>query len=96
MFRKEKTGNFHQLATFKQAIIYAQKKEGCLARQPIFLVNLKSNTMKKSQYKSIAFFNTLQVIRQKHVEKICFITYFNGFYCGKLFCIIRTLLNCQT
>jgi len=59
-------------AVFKN-VPYKNAK-GSNALLPIF-VNLKSNTMKKSRYKSTAFFNMLQTFSIKDALKACFITY---------------------
>jgi len=48
--------------------------KGSNALLPIF-VNLKSNTMKKSRCKSMAFLNTNQVFLRKSAVKACYITY---------------------
>ena len=53
----------------------ANGRHACL---PIF-VNLKSNTMKKSQCKDTAFINSMQVFSDIFVLIICYITYIYSF-----------------
>jgi len=56
---------------------YKRRKVACLTAFYQSFVNLKSNTMKKSRYKIMCFFNTKQVISKKNALKVCFITYNN-------------------
>ena len=54
------------------------KKERLSHDNPTFIINLKSNTMKKSHGKNRTFLRSAQMFSGKTSRKICFITTFNA------------------